>query len=80
MAKKVPSEMIPHITKSSPRTDYNWQQYADGDWWELRRGQDYQVQTLSARTSAENWAKKEGYKADIGNLKEHDGFVIRFTR
>jgi hypothetical protein len=80
MARKIPTEMVQHIVKSSPRTEYNWDQYADGEWWELRKGDDYQVQTSSARASVARWAESEGYEAELANLKEHDGFVLRFKR
>jgi len=80
MAKKIPNNMVPHIIKMSPQEEYNWTQYDDGDWWELRRGTDYMVQTNSARTSAKKWADDNGRKAELGNLKDHDGFVVRFTK
>lgn len=79
MAKKIPKEMVPHITKTAPRTDYNWDQYADGDWWELRKGDDYQVQTQSARGSADRWATSQNLKAEMASLKDHDGFLVRFV-
>lgn len=79
MAKKIPTEMVQHVTKVSPRTDYNWEQYDDGDWWELRRGDDYQVQTASARMSAGKWAETHGRTAETGILKDHDGFALRFV-
>lgn len=79
MAKKIPKEMLSHIIKTAPRTEYNWDQYADGDWWELRQGEDYQVQTSSARMAAGTWAKARGMKAEMANLKDHDGFAVRFV-
>jgi hypothetical protein len=78
MARKIPKEMVSHITKTAPRTVYNWEKYTDGEWWEFRKGDDYQVQTQSARGAAERWAEREGFKAEVANLKEHDGFVVRF--
>ena len=60
--------------------EYNWEQYDDGDWWELRQGDDYHVQTTSARMSAANWAKARNKKAEMGSLKDHDGFALRFVQ
>jgi hypothetical protein len=78
MAKKIPDEMIDHIVKATPRSDYNWERYADGSWWELRRKEDYTVQTATARQAAIKWGRKEGYRVETGNLKEGDGFALRF--
>lgn len=78
MAKKIPPQMLEHVIKNNPRTEYNWEKYADGDWWEFRRGEDYQVQTQSARSSATNWAKSNGYDVETATLKEQDGFAFRF--
>lgn len=79
MAQKIPNEMIPHITKAAPRTEYGWEQYDDGGWWKLQHGEDYHVQTSSARMSAVKWAEKNGRKAEMSALKESDGFVLRFV-
>lgn len=79
MAKKIPNEMVPHIVKAAPRTDYNWEQYDDGDWWQLKHGEDYFVQTPSARNAAVKWGEARGYSVELGNLKEGDGFLVRFV-
>jgi hypothetical protein len=79
MAQKVPNEMVPLIIKMAPQSDHNWEQYDDGAWWKLVKGDDYQVQTNSARNSAKNWAKVNGRRAEIGSLKDQDGFVLRFV-
>lgn len=77
MAKKIPDNLIHHVIKSSPRVDHNWDQYADGDWWELKRGEDYTILTQSARQSVDKWAKGEGLVAETANLKDGDGFALR---
>jgi hypothetical protein len=79
MAKKIPNEMVSHITKTAPRTEYNWEHYDDGDWWELRKGEDYHVQTSSARMNATVWAKAHKKKAEMATLRDHDGFALRFV-
>lgn len=79
MAQKIAKEMVPHIVKSLAQEDYNWEQYDDGDHWQLRRGEDYEVQTQSAKTNAKKWAQQHNKRAEISTLKEGDGFVLRFT-
>lgn len=79
MAKKIPTEMFQHVIKTAPQSDYNWEQYDDGDWWELRHGDDYLVQTTSARASAKKWAEAHGRRAEVASLKDHDGFALRFV-
>lgn len=79
MAQKVSADMIPHITKMSPRTDYNWEKYADGEWWQLRQGDDYTAQTVSVRQSLARWAKANDFNVQAAALKEGDGFVFRLS-
>jgi thiamine monophosphate kinase len=80
MAQKIATEMVPHLVKSLAHEEYNWEQYDDGEHWQLRRGDDYAVQTQSAKTAAKKWAKDHNKRAEIGTLKEGDGFVLRFVR
>ena len=77
MAKQIPDIMVPDIVKAAPRTDYNWEQYADGKWWQLKKGEDYTVMTASARTAVTKWGEREGLTVETANLKDEDGFVLR---
>lgn len=79
MATKIPKEMLSHVIRTAPRSDYNWEQYDDGDWWQLRQGDDYTTRTVSARGSAAAWAKAHGKRAETAALKDHDGFALRFV-
>lgn len=79
MAQKIPNDMVKHIVKMAPQSDHNWPQYDDGEWWKLVHGEDYHVQTSSARNSAKAWAKAHGKRAELGSLKDQDGFVLRFV-
>lgn len=76
MAQKVSKEMLTHIAKSAPRTEYDWEKYADGEWWSLKRGEDYTAQTVSVRTSAKRWGNQQGYTVQTALLKDGDGFVL----
>ena len=78
MAKQIPDIMVPEIVKAAPRTDYNWEQYTDGKWWQLKKGEDYTVLTASARLAAIKWGEREGYSVETANLRDEDGFVLRF--
>lgn len=77
MAQKIQEDMVDHMVKATPRSDYDWDQYVDNGWWALRRGTDYTVLTQSASTNAKNWAKGKGYRVRTANLKEGDGFALR---
>lgn len=43
-----------------------WDEYADGDWWQLKAGEDYEPGTERALSStARSWAWRKGYLASI---------------
>jgi hypothetical protein len=79
MAQKVSKEMLAHIVKSVSRAEYDWEKYTDGEWWALKRGEDYTAQTVSVRASAARWGRQAGYKVSTGLLKEGDGFALCMT-
>lgn len=40
----------------------NWQHFADGRWWELKRGIDFQQTPRRAMMAARMWAHRRGYR------------------
>lgn len=68
--------MLEHFAHTAPRTDYEWAQYADGEWWEFRKGEDYEAQTQSVRASLNSWGKRNGYKVSSVENKDRNGFLF----
>jgi hypothetical protein len=42
---------------------YPWEQWSDGQVWELTRGEDFEVTAGSFRDTARGWAREHGYTA-----------------
>jgi hypothetical protein len=65
---------------------YDWASWTDGDPWEIRKGEDYDVDTENMRVNLHAKAKQKGLKvqtrivprADDPEHGEWEGLVFRF--
>ncbi len=55
---------------------YPWDEWFDGDWWELFHGDDYEVATDNMRAGAHTAAKRRGGK--VSTRLTENGFALRF--
>jgi hypothetical protein len=68
MARKV--EAFPKAPDSSR---YPWEEWLDGDVWELAQGEDFKGKSNAFRSNARSRAKKRGGKIRARILKEDGG-------
>ena len=68
---------VPRKLKSFParqrRTKYPWDQWLDGSVWELRKGSDYDIDTLSLRALAGKAAKRAGTRVRTKLIRNNRG-------
>lgn len=80
MPERVPDEMVKHLAKAAPRrSEYQWERWADGGWWKMVKGKDYEVKTESVIANVKAWAKREGFTVYTSPLQEGEGFLLRIT-
>lgn len=74
MAKKLKSFNFENGT-SSRKSKYAWDEWFDGDIWQLEQGKDFKIKPASFRISLGTNAKKRGLKLRISQVEK--GFVIQ---
>lgn len=55
------------------RSQYNWDEWLDGQTWLLRRGEDYNVSTDVMRANVSKAAAARGMKVQTKKVIEKDG-------
>jgi hypothetical protein len=55
----------PDFVFTNGNTRYPWHQWLDGQVWVLKKGEDYDIQTLSMRVQCHARAEKRGLKARV---------------
>jgi hypothetical protein len=68
MAKMIEVTDVP----ATPRV--NWEQWANGSWWELEAGKDFRQDATRAGRAARQWASNHGFHCsakctETGNLR-----------
>ena len=60
---------------------YPWETWANGRWWQLKRGktEDFDIKPANFKVTAKAWAKRNGYVADVRLTQDGQGVVLRFT-
>lgn len=58
-------------------TKYPWAQWTNGNWWLIKKGEDYERNTDSMRTGITNRAKRHSMKAEV--YKRGDTVLFRFS-
>lgn len=53
------------------RPEYQWDQWFNGSWWKLTKGQDFERPVEGMRTYAFNQAKKRGYRLTTKAAGDH---------
>lgn len=75
MAKKL--ERFPTELTSRALSIYPWDEWFDGDVWELVFGEDFTIKTKSMRTNAQSVARKRGGRLKTGETKEGN-LILQF--
>lgn len=57
---------------------YPWEEWADGQWWQAVRGEDYAITDAGFRSCVYNWARLNKMKAQ--SRRNADGVVFRMVR
>jgi hypothetical protein len=56
-----------------------WNEYADGEWWKLVRGEDWHgTESYSRASTARYWAQTNGYRLE-NRTDGPDVLYVRFT-
>lgn len=56
-----------------------WEQWCDGDEHTLVKGRDYTGRTDTTRVTAQQWARRNGMKADTTIAPDMQSFTLRIT-
>lgn len=59
MAKRVSEEFVRTMPR---RNKYPWHEWADGEWWQLERGEDFDVAANTITQAAKSWGERRGFK------------------
>lgn len=59
---------------------YDWKSLTNGEWWELKLGEDIQVPLRSFRCTAAVHAKRNGMKVTIRQAEQDGVVLIRFFK
>jgi hypothetical protein len=78
MAKQVSEAIAKAMAKEGRRT-YPWRKWANGKWWHLEQGIDFDIDPSAFRTAALQWGNKHGYIAEASITQGNDGVVLCFT-
>lgn len=65
-----------HTERATTISRYPWHEWADGQWWQVVRGEDYTVTDDGFRSAIHNYARFKGLRAE--SHKNDDGIVLRF--
>lgn len=75
MAEKVDPTTMPGLPSGAP-AKYPWQTWMDGDWWLLKKGEDYEVETRSFRATVQQYARRRGHVATTRLVE--GGLLVQF--
>jgi hypothetical protein len=53
------------LPQRSPRTRFDFSQWADGQAWRFVKGKDYESSTESFRYNVKRWARRNGYDVNF---------------
>lgn len=76
MATKLPA-FPPHLIGRYTADRYPWDEWLDGDVWDLEPGKDFHVKTQSMRTMAVAKAKERGFKVRTATDPDTRHFVLQ---
>ncbi len=59
---------------------YPWNDWADGNIWQLTKGEDFTAKPQTVAQQARKWAKTNGFKVHVSAEKDGDKVVLQFVR
>lgn len=66
---------------SATRAPYvGWDQFTDGEWWELTKGDDFRQEAHKAARAARQWAAVHGYRCKAHVVKDGEAVKVRFEK
>ncbi len=65
-----PGNQLPAVT--------HWGEFADGRWWELKQGEDYDRPVKAVISAARQWAFVNGFSCSAYQNDDKTAFSIRF--
>lgn len=77
MARKLPRFPDELLSRTTQR--YPWDEWLDGDVWELTKGEDYTIKTKSIRTTAQQAAREKGGRAKCAEADNGDKLILQFV-
>lgn len=78
MAKQVTENVAKAMAKEG-RTNYPWEKWANGRWWQLESGIDFRVEPVTFKNQAKTWGNQHGYLTEAYVTQTDDGVVLCFT-
>tara|TARA_R100000808_G_C2073723_1_gene100201 strand:- start:26 stop:265 length:240 start_codon:yes stop_codon:yes gene_type:complete len=65
-----------NFTKAGSKLKYDWDQWLDGNIWELKRPDDFQGSSQNFRAAAQSHSRRRGFKVRT-NVVDDDTVVIQ---
>lgn len=77
MPKQIAADQVPEQRRN---TRYNFEEFADGEWYLWEQGKDKDYEGKSFPGTARAWAKRSGHKMESRTLESGKGVYLRFTK
>lgn len=60
----------PDTSRNTIQARHPWYDWANGQWWEVLQGQDYDGTSNQFRATMRTWAYRNGYKTRVGAIDD----------
>lgn len=77
MARPVNEPGRPRSQFSNYATVVDWSQWADGQWWELTQGEDFEQTATKAGYAIRSWARRRGLRSHVRVSKDDRVMRVR---
>ena len=80
MGNMLNDEQVAALAREPRRRSYPWDQWANGKWWHLKPGEDFDCKPVSFPVILNAYARRHGLRAEIRRQPDGSVFVVFVPR